>query len=106
MWEKDKNHPLLVGVQTFKIIVEVNIVVLQKARNKSISRPSYTTLGHICKKNSSNHRESSMSIAMLFLIARNWKQSRCPSKKMGGEALGLQRSYAPIQRNARARKQE
>lgn len=46
-------------------------------------RPSYTTLGHISKGTPSYHKDtcSTVFIAALFRIVRNWKQPRCASTK-------------------------
>ena len=40
---------LLVEVQMYITILQINLVVSQKSRNSSISCPSYTTAGHIFK---------------------------------------------------------
>lgn len=54
---------------------------LKKTENWSC----YSTFGHISKHSISYYRDtwSSMFIAALLLIARNWKQSRCPSTDEG-----------------------
>lgn len=43
-------HSLLVGVQTGEAIVEVGAILSQEAGNRSTSRSTYTTLGHITKE--------------------------------------------------------
>ena len=58
------------------------MVVSQKIGNQPISRTGNTTLGHIPKKNANSYYKdicSTMFIAVLFVIARNWKKLRCPS---------------------------
>jgi hypothetical protein len=45
-----KNTPLLLGVQTFATTLEINLVISQKVANRSTSRTSYTTPGHIPKR--------------------------------------------------------
>ena len=49
MWSKGNTPLLLVGVQTSTATMEINMVVPQKMGNQFISRPRYTTLGHIPK---------------------------------------------------------
>lgn len=65
--------PLLVGVQTCTITLEINLVVSEKFASRSTSRPSYTAPGHIPKRDSTIHKYtcSTMFIASLFIIARN-----------------------------------
>ena len=82
MYSKWDTPPLLVGVQTGTDIREINMAVSQKNGNKSITRPCYTTLGHVLKGCSIIPNKgtcSNMFIAALFVITRTWKQSRCPS---------------------------
>ena len=57
------------------------MAVSQKIGNQSTSRPSDTTLGYIPKDAHSYHKHtcSAMFIAALLIIARTWKQPRCPS---------------------------
>jgi hypothetical protein len=81
MWSKGNTPPLLVGVQTLLAIMGINITVSQKVGNPSTPRPSYTnhswtyTQRIPCPKDTC----STMFIAALFIIARNWKQPTCPS---------------------------
>jgi hypothetical protein len=50
MWNKGSTPPLLVGVQTCKATLEINLAVSQNIGNSFISRPSYTTPGHMPKR--------------------------------------------------------
>jgi hypothetical protein len=47
MWNKGNTSALLMGVQTCTTTLEMNLAFSLKTRNSSISRPSYTTSGHI-----------------------------------------------------------
>lgn len=69
---------LLVRVRTSTNTLEINLAFSQVIDNSLISRPSFTTPGHI-RKRSHNHTCSAMLIAALFLIIRNWKQTTYPS---------------------------
>ena len=81
MLSKRKTPPFLVGVQTYTATLEM--AVSQKIGNQSTSRPSNSTLGHIPKGCNSNIKDicSVVVIAALLIIARTWKQPRCPSTK-------------------------
>ena len=88
IWSKENTPLLLVAVQTCATTMKINMVVSQKIRNQSTSGPSNTTtLGHIPKECSiilQGHLKdicTTMFIAALFVIARTWKQHRCPSTK-------------------------
>ncbi|KAL6047238.1 hypothetical protein STEG23_021923, partial [Scotinomys teguina] len=81
MWSKRNTPPLLVGMQIGTTTLESSMANSQKIGNHSSYRPSHTTLGHIPKECQSYHKDtcSTMFIAALFVIARTWKQPRCPS---------------------------
>jgi hypothetical protein len=81
LWGKRNTSILPVGVQTCTATMEISVLVALDAANRFPSRSSYTTLG-ICPKDFTSchkHTYSAMFIAALFIIARNWKQSRCSS---------------------------
>jgi hypothetical protein len=76
MWSKRNTPPLLVGLQAGTTTLEIrklDIVLLED--------PAFPLLGiypedvPICNKNT----YSTMFIAALFIIARSWKEPRCPS---------------------------
>jgi hypothetical protein len=46
--EQGKHPTLLVGEQTCKTTLKINLAVYQKTRNSSTSRLSYIIPGHIC----------------------------------------------------------
>ena len=81
MWGRRNTPPLLVGLQTGTTTLEINLEVPQKIGNRSTRRPSYITLGRIPKDTPPCHRGtcSIMFIAALSVIARSWKQPRCPT---------------------------
>ena len=49
MWSKGNIHPLLVGMQTCTVIMEISVMVSWEYRNKSTSKSIYTTLGYMPK---------------------------------------------------------
>jgi hypothetical protein len=82
MWSNRNIPPLLVGVQTSKTTLEISSVVSQKTGSSSTSRPSYILPGKKYLKDAPlYHRDtcSIMSIAALFVIARNRKQPKWSS---------------------------
>jgi hypothetical protein len=82
---KENIPPLLVRVQTCAVTMETNMVGPQKTENWSTSRPRiYPKDVPLYRKNTC----SAMFIAALFIIARNWKQSRCPSANNGKRKWG------------------
>jgi len=81
MWRKRNTPPLLVGLQTGTTVPEISVEVPQKIVHWTTWGPSYTSLGHIPKRcpNISKDTCSTMFIPALFIIARSWKEPRCPS---------------------------
>ena len=79
--EKGNTPALLVGMQIGAAPLDVSVVISQKIRKQPSSRPSNTTFGYISKGCSIVHKDtcSTMFIAALFVIARTWKQPKCPS---------------------------
>jgi hypothetical protein len=73
MWRKRNTPPLLVGLQADTTTLEFNLVVPQKIGNRSIRRPSYTTIGYIPKRCLTIPRDmcSTIFIAALFVLARS-----------------------------------
>ena len=77
-----KGNPftLLVGMQTSTASMEICVEIPQKTESRTAIRPSNPTAGH-------THEETrierdmctTMFITALFVIARTWKQPRCPS---------------------------
>ena len=81
LWSKGNTPPLLVRVQTCTTTLKIKMAVPQKVGSWSTSRSSYTTLGHTPQR-LFYYRDtcSSMFTAALFIIVRDRKQPRCPSK--------------------------
>ena len=86
MWRKGDSPPLLVGLQTGTI----NLEVPQKTGNRSTCRPNSTTLGHIPQRRLTIPKDMcfTMFIAALFVIARNWKQPRCSTTEEWIQEMG------------------
>jgi hypothetical protein len=81
MWRKRNTPPFLMGLQAGATTLDINLVVPQKIGHSSTGRSSNTTPGHIPRCCSYLYKDtcSTMSIAALFIIARSWKEPRCPS---------------------------
>ena len=82
MWRKRNTPPLLVRLEAGPSTLEINLVVPQKIGHSTTTRSSNTTpeliprsFSPTCKKDTC----STMFIAALFIIARSWKEPRCPS---------------------------
>ena len=73
--------PLLVGLQACTTTLEISLAVPQKMDIVLPEDPAIPLLGiypedaPTCNKDTS----STMFIAALFIIARSWKEPRCPS---------------------------
>ena len=83
MWGKGNIPPLLVGVSAGTVTLDTSITIFQKIRKKPTSSPNNIVFGYIPKECSIYHKDmcSAMFIAALFVIARTWKQLKCPSAK-------------------------
>jgi hypothetical protein len=81
IWSKGNTPPLLMGMLTCITTLGINLAVSKKTGNSSTSRPAIPLLGIYPKDAPTFHKNtcSTMIIAAFFIIARNWKQSRCPS---------------------------
>jgi hypothetical protein len=82
IWRKRNTPPLLVGLQAGTTTLEISLAVPQKIGHSTTARSSNTSPGHIypedvptCNKDTC----PTMFIATLFIIARSWKEPRCPS---------------------------
>ena len=69
--------PLLVGVQTGIVALDISMVISQKIRKQSTSRPSNNTSGYI-PKGCSILPQGHMFIAALFVVTRSWIQPNAP----------------------------
>ena len=81
MWREGNAHPLLVGIKICAATVEISLAVSQETGSQPPSGPSNSTLGNYPRDALSYYKSicSAMFIAALFVIARTWKQPRCPS---------------------------
>jgi hypothetical protein len=78
MWRKRNTSPLLVGLQAarksvWRFLRKLNIVLLED--------PAIPLLGIYPENVPTGNKDtcSTMFIAALFIIARSWKEPRCPS---------------------------
>ena len=81
MWRKRNTPPLLVGLQACTTTLQISLEVPQKIGLITTRRSSNTILdiylegAPTCNKDTC----STIFIAPLFIIARSWKEPRCPS---------------------------
>jgi hypothetical protein len=82
---KRNTPPLLVGLQACTTTLEVSLEVPQKIGHNTIGRHSNTSPGHIPRRSSNRYKNTCTTrfIAPLFIIARSWKEPRCPSTEEG-----------------------
>jgi hypothetical protein len=73
MGRKRNTPALVVGLQVCTSTLEISLTVLQKIGH-STTRGTSTGNKNTC---------STMFIAALFIIARSWKEPRCPSTEEG-----------------------
>ena len=78
---KRNTSPLLVGLQANTTTLEICLAIPQKIGYSTTWRPSYSTSEHIPQRhfNTQQRYMHTMFIAALFIIARSWKEPRCPS---------------------------
>ena len=80
MWRKGNPLTLLVGMQTSTATMENTVEIPLKTEIELSYDPAIPLLG-IQTEETRNERDTCtpMFIATLFIIARTWKQPRCPS---------------------------
>ena len=80
VWRKGNPLTLLVGKQTSTATMENSVEIPKKLQIELPYDPAIPLLG-IHTKETRNERDmcTPMFIAALFIIARTWKQPRCPS---------------------------
>ena len=76
MWRKKNTPPFLVGLQAGTTTLEISLVVPQKIGHSTTGGTCNISPGHISRRCPTC---STMCIATLFIIARSWKETRCPS---------------------------
>jgi hypothetical protein len=79
--EKEEHSSLLVGLQAGTTTLEISLVVPQKIAVVIPEDPTIPLLGIYAKDAPTYNKDicSTMFITALFIIARSWKQPRCPS---------------------------
>jgi hypothetical protein len=82
MWRKRNTPPLLVGLQACTTTLEVSLAVPQKDIVLPVD-PAIPLLGIYPEDVPIGNKDtcSTMFIAALFIIARSWKEPRCPSRE-------------------------
>jgi hypothetical protein len=70
IWRKRNTPPLLVGLQACTTTLEISLAVPQKIGLGIYPEAVPTSKKETC---------STMFIAALFIVARSWKEPRCPS---------------------------
>ena len=80
VWRKGSPLTLLVGIQTSTATMENSVEIPFKIANKMPYEPAIPLLGiHTKETRIERDTWTPMFIAALFIIARTWKQPRCPS---------------------------
>ena len=81
LWRKRNTPPLLVGLQAGTTTLVISLAVPQKTWHGTSRGPCYTTPGHIPRGSPAYNKNTSLTMfrAALFIIARRWKEPRCPS---------------------------
>jgi hypothetical protein len=81
MWRKRSTPPFLVGLQTGKTTLEINLEVLRKLKIDLPEDPNIPLLGIYPKDAPPCHRGtcSIIFIVALFVRASPWNQPRCPT---------------------------
>ena len=80
VWRKGNPLTLLVGMQTSTTTMENSVEIALKIANRTALSPAIPLLG-IHTEETRIERDTCipMFITALFIIARTWKQPRCPS---------------------------
>ena len=80
VWRKGNPLTLLVGMQTSTATMENSVEISKKLEIELPYDPAIPLLGiHTKETRSERDTCTPMFIAALFIIARTWKQPRCPS---------------------------
>ena len=83
VWRKRNTPPLLVGLQIGTTTLEISLAVPQKTVHDTSQGPFYTSPGIYPEDSLACNKDtcSIIFIAALFIIARSWREPRCPSKE-------------------------
>jgi hypothetical protein len=81
MWRKRNSTPLFVGLQACTTTLEISLMFTQKIGHSTTGESCKYLLGTYPDNVPMGKKDtcSIMFIAALFLIARSWKEPRCPS---------------------------
>ena len=81
MWRKRNTPPLLVELQACTTTLEISLMVPQKIGHGTTGISTIPLLGIYPEDVPTGKKDtcSTMFIAALFIIARGWKELRCPS---------------------------
>jgi hypothetical protein len=79
MWRNRNTPPLLVGLQTCTTTLEISLAVPQKIGHSITEGPSNTSINPEDAPTCNKDICSPMFITAIFIIARSWKEPRCPS---------------------------
>ena len=81
VWRKGNPLTLLVGMQTSTATMENSVEILKKLEIELPCNPAIPVREGIHTEETRTERDTCtpMFIAALFIIARTWKQPRCPS---------------------------
>jgi hypothetical protein len=90
MWRKRNTPPLLVGLQAGTTTLEISLSVPRKLDIVLLLDPAIPPLGIYSEDAPTGNKDtcSTMFIAALFIIARSWKEPRCPSAEDGYRKCG------------------
>ena len=81
MWRKWTTPPFLVGLQACTTTLEISLAFPQKTGHITTEYPAIPLLGIYPEDVPTGNKNtcSTMFIVALFIIARRWKEPRCPS---------------------------
>ena len=104
VWRKGNPLTLLVGMQTSTATMENNVEILKKLEIELPYDPTIPLLGiHTEETRIERDTCTPMFIAALFIIARTWKQPRCPLADNWIRKLWYMHTveyYSPIKKSA------
>jgi hypothetical protein len=81
MWRKKDIPPLLVGLQACTPTLKISLAFPQKIEHSTTEDQAIPLLGIYPEDVPTDNKNtcSTMFIEALFIIARSWKEPRCPS---------------------------
>jgi len=99
MWRKRNTPPFLAGLKTGTTTPEISLEVPQKMDIPLPEDPAITLLGINPKDAPTYNKDtcSTMFTAVLFIIARSWKEPRCPSTEKWIKKCGTRTQWSTNQ---------